>query len=167
MKRRLRMAAVVVLALLVSFALPFRRSDVAQLVPVEALVISLDEGRIILDGGVCQGSGDSWAAAWEDFLSAGDGIVFLGTTEYLVLAGGAVTHLSDAVQTDMLRPAAKIFLALGDVPDAKETAKYLAAHDSSTTLLRIKSALMQNEAVSLPVLMKTERGLRLYEPEHG
>ena len=165
MKNKAKVLLAVAAAALCSAMLPFSRQDVAQLVPIEALVISLDQERIVLDGGKCKGSGSSWEEAWEDFYNAAEGTVFLGTTEYVVLSGGAVKFLQEVAQRSDLRPAAGICAGLGEVAKAEDAAKYLSAHEIGVTLQQIRSAKRRNTRILLPVLVETEGGLRLYGAE--
>ena len=165
MKNSVKLLFMVAAAVLCSGMLPFSRQDVAQLVPIEALVISLDRDRIILDGGKCKGSGTTWEKAWEDFYNAAEGTVFLGTTEYVVLSGGAVKFLPKVAQRTDLRPAAGVCTGLGGSPKAEDAAKYLSAHEIGVTLQQIRAAYLRETRISLPVLIKTEGGLRLYGAE--
>ena len=74
-------------ALRMSGLLPFTGNDVAELVPVEALTVDWKEGQVVLDGGDCQGYGESWEAALQDLHAGAEGTVFLGTAEqvYVIL----------------------------------------------------------------------------------
>ena len=165
MKNGLKLFLAVAAAVVCSGMLPFTRNDVAQLVPVEALVVSLDNERIVLDGGECRGSGDTWEKAWEGFYQSAEGTVFLGTMEYVVLSGGAVRFLPEIVQRTDLRPAAGVCAGLGETPGAKDAAAYLAAHETGVTLQQVRAAYLRESNVALPVLIETKGGLRLYGPD--
>ena len=149
-------------AVVLGRSMPFARHDVAQLVPVEALVVSLENGTIVLDGGDCRGTGATWEDAWEDLLHGAEGTAFLSTTEYIVLSGGAVNLLPKVAWSEELRPAAAVCTSLGNIPEADKTAKYLSAHPSDVTLNHVRAALLQEERIQLPVLVETGGGLRLY-----
>ena len=58
MKHRTVWIGLTAAALLLLGGMPFKRSDVARLAPVEALVVSVEQGRVVLDGGDCQGSAE-------------------------------------------------------------------------------------------------------------
>lgn len=143
--------------------LPFESKDVSQLVPVEALVVSIERDQIILNGGDCQGKGETWEAAWQDLQNSAEGHVFFGTAEQVVLAGAAVKLLQEAATSKELRPAANICAALGQVPDPKKAAAYLSAHNGGLTLQKVRAALKQGERLELPVLIIKEGGMRLYD----
>lgn len=163
MRKWLIAAAVCVMITLISLAMPFQGRDVAQLIPVEALVVSVEEGTIILDAGDCRGSGETWEAAWEDLHRGAPGTVFLNTADYVVLTGSAVGLLETVVWDERLRPAAALYGALGETPDPKETASYLNGKQGGPTIQQLRADLMEANSVKLPLLVETEGGLRLYE----
>ena len=152
--------------LLLIWLLPCQRRDVAQLIPVEALIVSVEDGAVVLTGKDCQGRGESWTEACEDLLQSGEGIVFLETAEQLILAADAVDLLSEAAESGLLRPAAMVCVAVGTVPEPEEAASYLASHSSGVTLRQIQAAKVQGKQLQLPLLIKTEGGLRIYETNH-
>ena len=162
MIRRLCVLAILAAALRMTGLLPFETRDVAQLKPVEALVISVDQGELVLQSEACMGRGVSWDAAWEDLKRGADGDLFLGTVEQVVLVGEAADLLSQVAQSDRLRPAAMVCTCPGAAPDPKEAAGYLSAHNSGLTLQQVRAKLLRQETVRLPVLVETEGGLRIY-----
>ena len=162
MKKRIALGLLLLGILAAAGWLPFQSSDVAQLVPIETLVVSLDDGWIILDGGETLGRGKNWEEAWEDLHHGADGRVFLGTVEQVVLSGAAVELLSETAWNEELRPAATVCTALGSEPDPKEATAYLSAHQGGVTLQQVRAALLKGESIKLPILVETEGGLRLY-----
>ncbi len=148
-------------ALRMSGLLPFESHDVAQLVPVEALVVSLDGDMVVLDGGDAQGRGGDWQAALADLEQSADGAVFLSTAGQLVLVGRAVKLLPEIVDSGRIRPAAAVCYAAA-APDPEDAADYLSAHECQVTVQRLQAAALRGETVTLPWLMETEGGLRLY-----
>lgn len=149
-------------ALRMSGLLPFESRDVAQLVPVEALVVSLEGKTVVLDGGEAKGRGESWSEALADLEQSAGGAVFLSTAEQIVLTGRTMALLPEIVSCSSLRPAAVVCFAPGEPPDPAEVSEYLSAHDGQQTIQRIRTALLQGETVTLPCLLETEGGLRLY-----
>ena len=87
----------VVLAAVLSLTglLPFESSDVASLVPVETLTVDMKENQVILNGGECQGRGETWETALEDLRHGAEGTVFLGTAEQVVLSKRAASVLPE------------------------------------------------------------------------
>ena len=148
-------------AVKISGLLPFESRDVAQLVPVEALVVSVEQGAVKLDGGDCRGCGADWDEALEDLRRGADGTVFLGTAEQVVVAESAIGLLPDVIRCEALRPAAVLCVCRGEIPSAKEAAAYLSAHNAGMTLRRVQALMLEGRGVELPVLQKTEGGLRL------
>lgn len=160
MIKRLLILAAAVAALRLTGLLPFETKDVASLKPVEALVVSVEEETLVLDGGECQGRGKTWEEALADLKEGADGDVFLGTAEQVVLCGAAWKFLPQMVGSDELRPAAVVCACNGEVKQ-EEAARYLSAHNAGLTLQQVRAALLRGETVKLPVLRMTEGGLRL------
>ena len=148
-------------ALSMTGLLPFENHDVASLVPVEALTVDLKENRVILRGKDCQCRGEDWHSALEDLQKGADGTVFLGTAEQVVLSQRAVSLLPDIIRSQQLRPAAVICVCPDEPPDPEEAAKYLSAHDAGITLQKVQAVLLRGEGIALPMLIKTEGGLKM------
>ena len=163
MKRLLFWAAVAAAAL--SGLNPFQSHDVAQLLPVQALTVDMENGQVRLDSGAAKGSGKDLDAALADLQQAAEGRVFLQTAEYVVLSPRALRLLPEVVQWQALRPATAICAAESALPDAESAAKYLQAHDPGVTLQQVHGALLRKEPAVLPVLEQTKGGLRLYGTE--
>lgn len=166
MIKKLMVLAVLAAALRISGLLPFQSSDVAELVPVQALVVSMEEGGVVLDGGDCLGVGSDWEAAWEDLRLGAGGHVFLGTVDHVILCGEAVELLPRVLESAVLRPAASVCVSPEGVPNAKLAAEYLAAHDGGITLQQVRALQLRPGQIELPRLVETQEGLRLYEQEH-
>lgn len=156
-----------VAALSLTGLLPFESNDVASLVPVEALTVDMNEGRVALKGKDCQGYGADWQSALEDMRQSGTGTVFLGTAEQVVLSQRAASLLPDIIRSEALRPAAVICVCPGEPPKPEEAAEYLSAHDAGMTIQKVQAVMLRGEGVKLPMLVQTEGGLRLYGTENG
>lgn len=143
--------------------LPFESRDVAQLVPVEALVVSVEDGTVFLDGGGCLGIGQNWEQALEDLRQSTDGEVFLGAADHVVLCGDAVGLLQQVANSDALRPAASVCVCPDGIVDAKTAAAYLGAHDGGVKLQQVLALQFRPGKLKLPELIETQGGLRLYE----
>lgn len=161
--KRIAVFLLLAAALRMSGLLPFESRDVADLVPVQALTVSLDGQTLVLDGGEAQGRGETWEEALSDLDKSTGGDVFLSTAEHLILTGAAVDLLPEIVKSSALRPAAQVCFAPGAPPEPSEAADYLSAYETAWTVQRIRAALLRGEMVHLPVLAETEGGLRLYE----
>ena len=154
-------------ALSLTGLLPFESNDVVSLVPVEALTVDMEEGRVTLKGKDCQGHGDDWRSALEDLRQSGTGTVFLGTAEQVVISQRAVSILPDIIRSEALRPAAVICVSPGEPPEPEEAAEYLSAHDAGMTIQKVQAIMLRGEGVKLPMLVQTEGGLRLYGTANG
>lgn len=141
--------------------LPFQSSDVAQLVPVQALVISQSGGSVVLDGGQCRGIGTDWDSAWQDLQNSADGHVFLETADHVILCGDAIALLPQVVRSGAFRPAASVCVCPDSVPDAQEAADYLDAHSGGVSLQQVQALQLRTGEIRLPRLRQTEGGLRL------
>ena len=161
MIKRLLLLAALAAALRLTGLLPFQTSDVAQLKPVEALVVSLRDGDVVLNGGDSQGRGETWDEALGDLRQGAEGNLCLGTAEQVVLCGDAVGLLKEIAESEDLRPAAVICRCPEGEPDPKQAAAYLSAHNAGLTLRQVRAKLLRGEWIQLPVLAKTEGGLRL------
>lgn len=142
--------------------LPFQSSDVAQLVPVRALVVSVDGDKLVLDGGQCRGVGHDWDSAWDDLHNSAEGHVFLGTADHVILCGSAIDKLPQVVTSRQLRPAASVCICTDGIPQPDKAANYLDAHDGGVTLQQVRALQLRTGTVRLPRLVMTEGGLRLY-----
>ena len=89
------------------------------------------------------------------------------TAVALFRASGAVELLSEAAESSLLRPAAMVCVAVGEVPEPEEAAAYLASHSSGVTLRQIQTAKARGKQLRLPVLINTEGGLRICETNDG
>lgn len=159
--KRLIWIVVLVAAVKLSGLIPFESSDVAELVPIEALTVDVEGNQVILDGGACQGYGEDWEAALQDLHQGAEGKVFLGTAEQVVLSERALRLLPDIVRCEQLRPAAVICVCPGRTPAPEDVATYLSAHDAGVTIQRVQAAMLARESIVLPRLIHTEGGLRL------
>lgn len=162
MKRVWIWLSAVAAALALQSLLPFEHTDVAGLVPVEALIVSVENGQIRLKGADCTGTGKTWDEAVTDLHRSAKGTLFLGTAEHVILMGEAESLVLQVAQSEILRPAAEVCRGEGQLPAAKDIAAYLAAHNSGVTLQHVQAAALRGNVPALPVLKQTEGGLRLY-----
>lgn len=161
MIKRLLLLAALAAALRISGLLPFQTNDVARLKPVESLVVSVKDGRVVLQSKDAEGYGGDWDEALQDLRQAAEGTLFLGTAEQIVLCGEAKLLLEPIAKSEDLRPAAVVVQCREQELDPEKAAAYLSAHNAGMTLQRVRAALLQKQPVDLPVLIKTEGGLRL------
>ncbi len=142
--------------------LPFTGTEVADLLPVETLTVSLEQNQVIVDGGSCRGRGTDWESALRDLHHGAEGTVFLGTAEQVVFTEAAAELLPQVVESKALRPGAVVCVCVGEPPTVEEVTAYLSAHDAGTTVQKVQALLLQKEEIRLPLLVRKEGGLRLY-----
>ena len=164
MIKKLAILAAVAALLKVSGLLPFQTTDVAQLKPVEALVVSVEDGTVLLRSGEAIGVGADWPSALNDLRQGAEGTLFLGTTEQVILCGRAVDLLEQVARSEDLRPGTMVVACGEEQVDPKQAATYLSSHNSGVTLGRVRAAMLRKESVVLQELVNTEGGLRLYDP---
>lgn len=143
MKRPVIYAAAAALALLARF--PFQKSDVAQLRPVEVLMVSASEGVVTTQTDTGDlGMGDTLRASLEDLKKTTAGEIFFDTADYLLVTEESVPLLEELAE--VMRPGCGVCRISGEV-DVTATAKYLASKKSGLTLREYRV-----EKTDLPVL---------------
>ena len=138
-------------------------TDVAELLPVRVVCIEYTRGvvRVQTDGGVLA-EGETLEQALEQAEQTAEGVLFFSTAEHVILLPGAQRLARRLPAQTRLRPAAKVYLARGQVsPEA--AARYLDAHAGALTIARLQAALETGADIVLPILRVQEGGL-LLEP---
>ena len=160
MKKIVLLAIAVALVAMAGW-LPVKPRDVADLLPVEVLVLSERDGLLYLDGGNdLAGQGRSWAEAVEDLTETAPGVAFFDTVAHIVLCGDTWTHLDQVLNDRALRPAARVYLGQGNV-EADSAAPYLSTHQGDKTLQDLQAAWLEERTVTLPPLTETDGRYRL------
>ena len=114
----------VILSLL--FLAPLERTDVAKLLPMEAVAVYKENGKVVLETDTeHKGSGENVTEALEDLKTATPAIVYLDTAEFLIVAEDAVSEV-EALRIH-LKPRVKVCVADGR-DRVKEVARYLDVH---------------------------------------
>lgn len=130
-----RLAVIMLLAVLVQyFGVPFRKTDVAKLKPVELIALSIAKGRtdVRTEGGDF-GSGYNLQEALEDMKRTADGEIFLETVNNILVTDDAKDLVKEL--TAYLRPGCGISVYEGEA-DLETAAKYLGEHKLPKTLLQ-------------------------------
>lgn len=154
-------------ALRMSDLLPFEALEIAELVPIETLAVSVEQNQVVLDGGDCSGRGENWQAALEDLRHGAEGTLFLGTAEQVIFTKEAASLLPQVIRSEALRPGASVCICAGQPPRIEEAKAFLSAHPTGVTLQQIQAAVLQGKGIALPMLVKTQGGLRLYANADG
>ena len=136
--------------------------DASELVPVQALVVDAENGRVIIktDTGDT-GSGGSLDAAFSDLRAGCAGTLFTQTAEHVIVTQKAWYLMPQVCVSTQLRPAAKLYRAVGETPQMQQALSFLQAHPGNLTLSRTRAALLSNRTPQAPILVQTEGGLRL------
>lgn len=108
------------------------RVDIGKLKPVEAVRISVDSDRVVIQTDTDDtGTGDNVTKAIENLKKTTEGVLYLDTADYLIVTENAEDKLWELEST--MRRGCRIVLER-DFVDLKRTAKFLSAHDSKLTL---------------------------------
>lgn len=142
---------------------PMESCDVAELQPARVLMITMENGRIAADCGEASGSGATLDEALRDMERTAQGNLFLDTAEQVLIHTSAYAVLPQAAQSDALRPAAKVYLVEGELPEAEAASKFLQTHSGRVTLGRVRAAILGAGSVQPPHLVSREGRLQLIE----
>ena len=136
--------------------------DAAALVPVQALVIDAKDGTVFVTADTGDvGRGGNLDAALSDLQSGCAGALFTQTAEHVVLTQKAWFLMPQVCVSAQLRPAAKLYRAVGQSISAERALSFLQAHPGELTLSRARAALLENKEVQAAVLVQTGGGFRL------
>lgn len=145
------------IALVLLSAIPFQGTDISKLAPVEVVWLAEEDGQVLLMTDTEDvGQGADVAEALSDMKAAAKGTIFLDTADYLIVENGAEGFLNQI--TDVLRPSCMV-CRTKQVPDLKEAAEFLLAHEPDVTLRQ-----WQNDGRELPLLKEAERSFVWDEP---
>lgn len=133
--------------------MPFRKTDVAKLQPVEVVRVTLEGREVVIETDTeAAGRGKSLKAAFEDMKQTTAGEVFLDTADYLILSRDTVSLLPELME--YLRPACQVCIGKGEM-DLGQAAAFLTAHEPELTLTDWQGGLGP-----LPVLVE-DGGMRI------
>ena len=121
--RKILYIVISVLALLA----PVNRLDAAKLLPVEAVAIYLENGRVALKTDTeNRGSGETAEAALKDLKENASGIIYLDTASFLLVGEGA----EEPARELLGRLKRKVKVGIYSGGDVKEEAVWLDAHSA-------------------------------------
>ncbi len=126
---------IVILALL--FLAPIERVDVADLLPIEAVAIYMEEGNVVLETDTENiGRGADVTKALDNMKESAPAVVYLDTAEFLIVSQEAEIWVDELRQ--YLKPS--VGVCIGDARgQVRETAKYLDVHENLVELKHWKS----------------------------
>lgn len=160
MKKLLCLIAAVAVAAYLGL-LPFRATDVAELIPAQTAFIMKDGTQYTVDVGAgVRAVGDTLKKALERLQEQTAGTVYFGTCDQLVLMGDTEDLLPQVVEEPEFRPAAKVYAA-SEMPDTDAVTAYLGTHKGELTLCDVKAALADGAQVSLPQIVSVGGGFRI------
>ena len=136
--------------LLILLFSPFARRDVAEILPVETLVLSQqgEDCRLSTDLGY-YGIGATPKQALENLLETAPGKIVLSTTRSLVVE--AKETLYGLLKLDALRPGTALFFTRQPV-DAGDCNLYVSRHRGDATIGKYLACLTTGEILAVPVL---------------
>ena len=136
--------------------------DAAALVPVQALLIDAKDGEVLVTADTGDdGRGGNLDEALSDLRDGCAGALFTQTAEHVVLTQKAWFLMPQVCVSAQLRPAAKLYRAVGQSISAERALSFLQAHPGELTLSRARAALLENKEVQAAVLVQTGGGFRL------
>lgn len=139
---------------------PFQTTDIAQLAPVQTMVISATRTQVRVDcGQKLTGQGPDLAAALADLKAGAEGNVFLGTAQQIVVTGHPSVW-AQLLAIPELRPAARLYQA-DTPPSADAVTAFLLQHKRQTTLLDLRAAQLYGEHITVPCLTQGEGGYHI------
>lgn len=134
----------------------FTGTDVGELLPVEAVRVSVREGELLLETDTGDtGRGADVDAALRDLKESAPGNLFLETADYLILAPGSEPFLRELY--GFLRPSCGVCVEDGEA-DMERIGEFLSAHKPETTLRD-----WRNGSEDLPVLRTREGRMELVQ----
>lgn len=117
--------------------LPAPGRDLGKLEPVSALYIYMYEGNVVVETDAGDlGSGKTLEAALEDLHAGSMGEIFLDTAEHLILTDASMPLLPELEK--ILRPSVEPVVGKNGM-DLKKAERYLSAHPTGATLLKIST----------------------------
>lgn len=139
-----------------SACMPFHRTDIAELKPVELICVSRAEGQVRIETDTGDwGTGPTVEAALEHLKATTAGDVFLETADHLLVCEGAQDLIEELAA--YLRPACSLCRLEGTV-SLEDAAAYLNAHQSEVSLQDRRSGDRR-----VPVLQVTEGRMELVQ----
>lgn len=146
--------------LLLSWLSPARGTDVAELQPVELMMVSVENENVVLETDTNDvGKGENLERALENLKESAPGSIFLDTVEFLVVQDSAAEYLPQLI--DLLRPGTTGCFTAERI-DPEKAAEYLSAHKPSVTLRAVRY-----ESGMLPLLNELEGRFELVERFSG
>lgn len=137
--------------------------EVSELLPARVLLVERAGGTVTVSCGAAAGSGAGLEQAMEDMERTAAGQLLLDTVEHVVLHASAYALLEEAAQSTRLRPAARVYLGEGELPEAEEAEAYLRVHGGTVTLGTVRASLLGAGGKQPPHLVTREGRLHLIE----
>lgn len=161
MKKVFLCLAILALAVYLGW-LPFRATDVAELLPAKTVIITRSGDQYIIDiGAGVKAVGRTLKDALSALKQEASGEVFFQTAEQVIVTDAAAQVIPEVAAEEAFRPAAELYLTAEENLDAEEVSDYLTSHHSGRTISRVKAALAEGEPAGLPVLEKRDGGYRI------
>ena len=154
---------VLILAGLAYFGLlPFEAHDVAELLPVETVLITKagDAYRVDIGAGV-RAVGRTLREALDRLKEEVTGFVFFQTAEQVIVREDALDVLPEAESEPRFRPAAGLYRTDLTDPDLSAVSRYLKTRHTGLTLGRALAETGVEAPLLPPKLVQTDGGYRV------
>ena len=151
--------------------LPFRKTELASLIPVKTVLVTRSGEVYTVDiGAGVRGMGRTLSEALEALRERVTGAVFLPTAEQIIIIGMEESDsryadtLAAVAEEPTFRPAAGLYRCPEPELDADAVGAYLSNHASNVTVMKIRGALAEGERPALPVIRESEGGYLVEMP---
>ena len=142
--------------------LPFQAHDVAELLPVETVIVTKagDRYRVDIGAGV-RALGSTLAEALDHLKEQVSGFVFFQTAEQVIVQEDAADAVVEAEQESRFRPSAGLYRTDAQDLDAHAVSRYLQTRHTAMTLGEALAESLQGQSPQLPKLVETGGGYRV------
>ena len=141
--------------------LPFRAHDVAQLLPVETVIVTRDGGQYCVDiGAGVRAVGRTLSEALDRLQEQVSGVLFFQTAEQVIVTEAAADAIPAVAEQARFRPAAGLYSS-PEAPDAHAVSDYLKTRSASLTVGEAKAALAEGRTPQPPRIVPAGGGYRL------
>ena len=143
-------------------SLPFRGTDVSELIPVRTVFVTRSGAAYTVDVGAgLRAVGRTVRDALKALREQASGEVFFETAEQVIVTETAAEAVEEITELPELRPAAGIWLTPAPELDVEAASDYLSAHDADLTIMEARAELLTGRSPQIPVLKPTMGGFRV------
>ena len=155
--------ALLLAALTALGALPFRGTDVAELIPVRTIFVTRSGRMYTVDVGAgIRSMGRTVREALQALRDEASGEVFYDTAEQVIVQETAQDAVNEIAELPELRPAAGLWLTPEKDLNVEAAGDYLSAHKGDLTIMEVRAELLSGRQPRIPILTQTDGGFRVH-----